>query len=1427
MFEESTGLVFDQEKEYKLKINVKDEEIVIDDLRATIKVDDEIILPDTDGKYVKVVPAETDNVVLWAGINSETSKVKIEDVNGSTAYTYPSAQKNISLQQGVTEAVAIVENAAGTTKEYVVYIIKDDELIEDAELKTLLADGTEVDKTSENTYTVNISADATSVTLEAIANFDYAKVSIDGNKEARGKDTKVISVGKEDRKTIKIYVTSITGDKKEYTVNIQRVQDELSLEAVYLNNRIATKVSDTVYEIDVQKGIDFVDLKAITVSEDALVKIANNTATTHINSYDNYLLRNGTSVEIIVTNSSSSESRTYTLNIKEKTVTEDDLQVDIRVDGRQAVMDTDGNYVVIVDREKVKSNVWAKVNSTTSKVNILDNQTLESTGYKVLSATKDINLTEKITKVTVDVENGNGDKKSYTLYIIKDGEETDDATLKSLLANDVNITPNEDGIYVVEIAKIIDEVKLVAETTLETSKVSIAGNTQTRHTNTETISMKDIDKKIVKIVVTSVSGISREYTVEIHKEYDELELEAIYVDGRMAVKTGENEYSIDITETTNKVDIEAVAHISTDNVQIDGNLQSQGRNTYAGYNTISEITKVPVKVLNDDMSESKEYILTITKTKDELQDLTPEIKVDGNTILPDVDGIYIAIVESNKTNSILWAGIDSETSVIKIDDSEYQELSITENVVLDSNEITKKVYVKNGKGTVKEYTVIIIKETEDIYDAELKQVIAGQGAISKGEVVKDENGIYNIEISKNASSLNITAIANYEYAKVSIDGNKQYRGTSTSTIDMKDIDEKTIAIKVESVSGIIKTYIVNIYRQPSELALKNVYVDNRLATKVSETEYTIDVVSTTEQIDIRAILYNETSEYVSINGNEPTLIENTFDNYELANGNVIEIKVSNGLDTTAEDYIEKVYKLTITTVEDNDDLRDLQLTITVDNKVIEKTEDGKYIAIVNENIALVGVKATSNTTKVKINDSEYASLMTEENIVLTDYITEVNVYAVNGAGDELTEKVWIVNGTEKAILEKLEANGKVITPNDEGIYVIRIDYEVNELELIATASQELAYVSIAGNEKTRGINTDTLKFEEEETKEITIKVESLDGSINEYNVFIDRRKSKITGKVITQATNQENQTATITLYRSEDTRNENDKLDPREKVQEVTINPDGTYVLSLLNGTYDLVITKPGYLEYRIVNIELTENIELEDINIYAGDVVETGEIEIDDLVSLNDHIGLDVTDEENAKYDLNEDGVIDKLDRDILKANYTKMAEVVEYVKPEIGLTTYEYTENELNVENSKENTFVKPINCEYRITSEYGYRIHPVTGVESKHTGIDLAGTWHTEVVSVADGEVVFAGVQTAFGNCVEIKHEIDGETIYSFYAHLSEIDVEVGQKVKQGETIGLEGGDPEQDENPGYSTGHHLHFELRNASGYGNDIDPNIVF
>ena len=104
----------------------------------------------------------------------------------------------------------------------------------------------------------------------------------------------------------------------------------------------------------------------------------------------------------------------------------------------------------------------------------------------------------------------------------------------------------------------------------------------------------------------------------------------------------------------------------------------------------------------------------------------------------------------------------------------------------------------------------------------------------------------------------------------------------------------------------------------------------------------------------------------------------------------------------------------------------------------------------------------------------------------------------------------------------------------------------------------------------------------------------------------------------------------------------------------------------------------------------------------------------------------------------------------------------------------------------------------------------------VNSFHTGIDLAGEWHTNIMSVLDGKVVLAGVSGGYGNRVKIEHTYKNETIYSLYAHLAEIKVYEGQNVKQGNIIGTQGGDPTKDENAGNSTGSHLHFEIRKSKG-----------
>ena len=97
---------------------------------------------------------------------------------------------------------------------------------------------------------------------------------------------------------------------------------------------------------------------------------------------------------------------------------------------------------------------------------------------------------------------------------------------------------------------------------------------------------------------------------------------------------------------------------------------------------------------------------------------------------------------------------------------------------------------------------------------------------------------------------------------------------------------------------------------------------------------------------------------------------------------------------------------------------------------------------------------------------------------------------------------------------------------------------------------------------------------------------------------------------------------------------------------------------------------------------------------------------------------------------------------------------------------------------------------------------RFHPLLQKWRAHLGVDFAAATGTPARTVGDGVVSFAGVQGGYGNVVIVKHRNNHETLY---AHLSQINVRVGQSIGQGQTIGLVG-------STGWSTGPHLHFEFR---------------
>ena len=1364
-------------------------------------------------------------------------------IDGSIAEPKESTKEIITTEE-TTSVPVQVTGQDGTIGNYEITIIR---ASNNAELKSIDVKGIEngdILKTSDNTYLVKVPDTMENVDITAIAESSYATVKIaDGDYSENNTQNATITMD-EGTKEITITIKAENGETKEYKVTIQKVTD-LGLESVKIDDNECT-IKNGSYEIFIDRNVTQSALKVKPKNPKALISIKQGvegtygeekTAEEHIEQ----IQITGEETTVIIQAKDPNDPtriKEYSVTIKYKS-NNADLEL-IQVDGKDAI-ETEEGYYAVTTETATTARIYVKATNEYAKVTIGDNEAEQGASRRTITLSQ-----EKKTIIQITIKSQDESvTKTFNVIIERKSDDTScNININNETADEIDTTTNT---YTKYIERNDTQATIQVTANNDEATIEMAGNTQTK-TITTTV---DIASEITEITatVTAENGETAEYHIRIVKKSTDTSIKTVKVDNKV-ISEVDGKYVATVYDKgkdTQQALIEVTANESHAKIQIgdgtewqqtpatsteifkDGNRKiTLNINVQAQDEQTESITKeLEINLISDDVS-----IKVVKNGENVVTNYNAETHTYKEYLSRDIEQVSLSI-EANNMYTTITSGETTGTPIISINNisvKDQEEVYITFAAIAES-------------GRTQEYTIQLLRKSSN---ADAEHIYVDGQEITDRFADKDSVPTCIVSIGKTKDSSTIRVVPENEFASIKIGDTEETIGETSQRIPL-DLSNGTITVPlvITSQDGTVtKTYNIMFVRLSNDTKIQWLEVNNKHIIEDESGNYEVTVKSSEEIAKVKIVLSNILAK-VTMGGEEKQgqLEENVI----LPNGDIVKT-----ITVTAIDGTIRTSTLTIHKAQPNLGLEKVYL----DGRLATKVDDKTFEIGVEKGTTQAQIKAIAS------NPDEYVSIkgntgVQGENIYtncsLADKEIPIKVTAMfDGEIDQEKDYVLKIKEIEEPdILEDLKVKIKVddeeVTQGEDGMYLVEVDNSQDNSSLWAEVTTETSQVKIKDTNGETSYdspsNQKNISLKENIT-DVTVTVKNGAGEEKEYIVRIQKRQPAITGKVITQASDQANQTATIKVYKTSDTRNENDADNPRELIKEIEIKLDGSYTLDLKPDEYDIVVTKTSYLEYRLTNVLVKdgETIAINDIYIYAGDLDENGEIEIEDLTNIIENYGEITQDnkDEKGKYDLNEDGIVNKLDRNILKENYGKTKTTEQWVDPNPSTTANSIvthsTESTLSsevkskavVEENKGTTgqsqiFVKPLKGQYTITSAYGTRTHPTTGEVKKHTGIDIAGTHHAEVLSIADGEVTYAGVQKGFGNSVEIKHVVNGETIYSFYAHLSKIDVQKGQKVKHGETIGLEGGDPKTDQNVGNSTGHHLHFEIRKASGYGNDIDP----
>lgn len=537
-----------------------------------------------------------------------------------------------------------------------------------------------------------------------------------------------------------------------------------------------------------------------------------------------------------------------------------------------------------------------------------------------------------------------------------------------------------------------------------------------------------------------------------------------------------------------------------------------------------------------------------------------------------------------------------------------------ENFEVGMNEIRIEVVSSDGGKTENYYIYVDRKMESSNY---LSYILPSTGILSPSFEKTTMN--YEIELPDTVDSIYIDAEP--EDKSASLEGKGTYN---------LEKGQNVVKLKVTSTIGIERIYVINITRKYNnnanliKLQVKNGSNLFELMPSFNKDiqEYNIDVKEGTSRLQILA---EAESEFSSVAGTGYVMVEAGENKY-----NII---------VTAEDKSTKTYILTVNRAKSSN------------NHLVELIPSvgslSPNFAYEEENYTLI-VGNTDTLLSFEYNtENRYATVTGAQEKIIPDgtSIRKILVTAEDGGTREY--KITIIkNRTDDARLSDLTVEGYTLEEEfneNKFVYTLKVPKEVSKLlalDVKAIPKYENSTVTLDND----------LILSRKGDNVFNIQVIAEDGYTKEnYKIYVkyDMEEAVISGKIRTE--NFENKhLANVELY------DKQGKL-----IAQAETTQAGSYELFVKEGTYDLYIKKPGYLEVKVIDIKienLDQEIEIPDYRLIAGDVIKTGEIDIDDLVALNDNYKIKLTEENNEQkgiYDLNEDGEIDEKDRSILKKNY------------------------------------------------------------------------------------------------------------------------------------------------------------------------------